>query len=240
MPASAASEPPTPDAGPVVPMQRVVRFVRQLSHDLRNHLNAAELQSAYLAEISEEEEVKTEVKRLRGMLSELGGSLQKLTASLAQIKLTEMPYGAADLIEDLQRKVEADFPEQAAAVEWDVAVQSNVMLEIDPQLLQQAIVELFRNAFQHERADGKITATARIDDGMFSFTLTEPKTNFEKPTENWGAEPFEAVGYGHYGLGLHRARGILLAHHGQLNARYDSTSSSLITGVVLPLSAGPA
>jgi hypothetical protein len=30
-----------------VAMPDVARFVRQLSHDLRNHLNAAELQSAF-------------------------------------------------------------------------------------------------------------------------------------------------------------------------------------------------
>ena len=46
----------------------VVRFMRQLSHDLRNHLNAAELQVAYLNELAESAEMKEEVKRLREMM----------------------------------------------------------------------------------------------------------------------------------------------------------------------------
>ena len=33
-------------------MPDIVKFIRQLGHDLRNHLNAAELQAAYLAEIN--------------------------------------------------------------------------------------------------------------------------------------------------------------------------------------------
>ena len=33
-------------------MPDVVKFLRQLGHDLRNHLNAAELQSAYVAELA--------------------------------------------------------------------------------------------------------------------------------------------------------------------------------------------
>ncbi|HET9856838.1 MAG TPA: hypothetical protein VFP99_03315, partial [Chthoniobacterales bacterium] len=54
---------------PGVPWVDMVNFVRQLSHDLRNNLNAVELQSAYLAELAEEGEMKTEVQRLREMVS---------------------------------------------------------------------------------------------------------------------------------------------------------------------------
>ena len=35
----------------------IVRFIRQLSHDLRNHLNAIELQSAYIGELERDEEL---------------------------------------------------------------------------------------------------------------------------------------------------------------------------------------
>ena len=72
----------------VVSWTDFVRFVRQLSHDLRNHLNAAELQSAYLGELAPDEEMKTEIKRLRQMMSELSGVLQKLSANVASPKLT--------------------------------------------------------------------------------------------------------------------------------------------------------
>ena len=44
-------------------MSELVKFVRQLAHDLRNHLNAAELQSAYLLEIAENNEVREEIEK---------------------------------------------------------------------------------------------------------------------------------------------------------------------------------
>src|SRR3954453_15190255 len=78
-----------------VPMPTIVNFLRQLSHDLRNQLNAAELQSAYLKEIASEGEIKAEVQRLRGMLGEMSPALQRLTTSLASPKLNEMSYVAA-------------------------------------------------------------------------------------------------------------------------------------------------
>ena len=41
----------------------IVRFVRQLSHDLRNHLNAAELQAVYIGESTGDAEIKEPVRR---------------------------------------------------------------------------------------------------------------------------------------------------------------------------------
>ena len=230
----AAKPNPAPKPEIQVAMPDVVKFVRQLSHDLRNHLNAAELQSAYLAEIAENSELKEEIKRLRAMMSEVGASLQRVTSALGAARLTPMPYGAADLVEDLRQKLAADYPDESATVEWSVQV-GDATLQIDPQSLQPALLELFANAFRHDRADGIISVETQIEKDRFVLTIREPKRSFECSTENWGREPFRRIGQGHYGLGLHRSRTIIEAHDGQLDARYDSPASFLITTVVLPL-----
>jgi K+-sensing histidine kinase KdpD len=217
-----------------VSMPEVVKFVRQLAHDLRNHLNAAELQSAYLMEIAESNDLREEIKRLRGMIAQVGGNLQELTAALSQPRLTQMPYAAKDFIEDLQQKLAANYPEEAAAVKWDAAAD-DATLNIDPQLLLPAFLELFANGFRHERAGGVISAAARTENGRFTFTLTEPKQNFQRSTENWGREPLRTLGQGHYGLGLHRTRAIVEAHGGEFSARHDKETSSLVTTVIFPL-----
>lgn len=221
-------------AGLRVPMPDVVRFVGQLSHDLRNNLNAAELQSAFLNEIVEDAEAKSELQRLRAMLSTMGNSLQRLTSSLAAITLTEMPYQAADFLQDLRAKIATDFPEQSASVRWSEKVGEASLL-IDPQLLQPALLELFANAFAHARNAGEITAEAKVAGEDFSFALLEPKTDFAGSTADWGREPFKRVGHGHYGLGLYRTRAIIEAHHGSFNVRYEAAASSLLTNVVLPV-----
>jgi K+-sensing histidine kinase KdpD len=224
----------TPNPDIQVPMPDVVLFIRQLGHDLRNQLNAVELQSAYIAELTEDPELKDEIKRLRAMVSEVGTSLQRLTSSLGAARLTLMPYGAADFVEDLRNKLAADYPNESAKIEWSAQVD-DANLEIDPQSLQPALVELFANAFRHDRADDVISVRARIEKDRFELTIQEPKRTFKHSTENWGREPLRSVGPGHYGLGLHRSRAIIEAHRGQLNARYDSPASFLITTVVLPL-----
>jgi K+-sensing histidine kinase KdpD len=237
---AAPTEPPSTSQPEIqISMSQVVKFVRQLAHDLRNNLNAAELQSAYLAEIAENSELREEIKRLRGMIGQVGVNLQELTTALGQPRLTEMPYAAKDLIEDLQQKLATGYPEEAANVKWDVA-PGDATLNIDPQLLLPALVELFANAFRHERADGVIAATARTEDGKFTFTLSEPKQNFQHSTENWGREPLRFLGQGHYGLGLHRTRALIEAHGAEFGARHDSQTSSLVTTIRFPLALSDA
>ncbi len=216
-----------------------VRFVRQLSHDLRNHLNAAELQAVYISELTGDAELKTEIKRLRATIAGLGAILQKLSADLGQIKPSLMPYRAVDFVEDLRQKFAHDFPQESAAVNWDVQ-PGDAALNVDPQLLQQALLELFANAFQHQRGQGPLAGTAKIDNDRFVFTLREPKAGFELSTENWGREPLRKISQGHYGLGLNRVRVIVEAHGGELHAHYDPTESVLLTTITLPLSAEPS
>lgn len=218
-----------------VPWVDTVRFIRQLSHDLRNHLNAIELQSAYLSELEGDAKLKGEVNRLREMISRLTTTLQKVSGALSEVKPNLISYRASDFVEDLRKKIVQEFPDKVPEISWDVQPGDAVLL-IDPQLLQEAIVELFANAFRHDRGEGAIVIAVKIDKDRFFFTLREPKTQFELSTENWGREPLRGASQGHYGLGLRRVRTIVEAHDGEMHAQYDPKGSTLITGLILPLS----
>jgi K+-sensing histidine kinase KdpD len=212
----------------------MVKFVRQLSHDIRNHLNAVELQSAFLAELATDDEIKDEVRRLREMVSTVGGGLQKLTAGLSQVKPTPISYKAADFVEDLKQKVAQELTDHANKITWDVQLK-DATLQIDPQLAQQAFIELFTNAFQHERNVKSIAATAKTDKGQFVFELQEAKAQFAASTQTWGREPLRNVSQGHYGLGLNRIRSIAEAHGGSFRAEYDRKTSMLVSTVIFPI-----
>ena len=220
-----------------VPWIDTVRFVQQLSHDLRNHLNAIELQSAYISELDANPELKGEIKRLREMISGLTALLQNLSRGVAEVKPDLIPYRASDLIEDLRKKVAHEFPNESSEITWEIET-GDAMLNVDPQLLQQAFSEVFTNAFQHDPGKGALVAAARIDGKRFVFTFREPKARFELSTENWGREPFREITRGHYGLGLNRLRVIMEGHGGEIHAEYDPKASTLLTTLSLPLARG--
>jgi K+-sensing histidine kinase KdpD len=212
-----------------------IRFIKQLTHDLRNDLNAIELQSAYISELEKDEEFKNELKRLREMVSGLASTLQGVSRAVGDVSPTQISYRAADFMEDLRTKIDHDFPAESAEITWDIQT-GDATLNVDPQLLQEALTEFFANAFRHDRGKGALLVNAKIDNNQFLFTLHEPKAHFDLPTQNWGREPLRKISLRHYGLGLNRARAIVRAHGGELHAQYDPKISVLITTLTLPLS----
>ena len=218
-----------------VPWENFVKFIRQLSHDLRNQLNAAELQSALIGELTTDEELKSEARRLRELVSQLGVTLQGLSTLVAEPRPTLLPYTVQDFITDLQKKIGHEFPEKGSMVKWDIS-SPGATLNIDPQLTEWAAVELFRNAFRHDTAGGEIHVKASVADQRFTLRIREPKAGEIDPTQ-W-MQPLQKVSHGHYSLGVHRARNIIAAHGGELTASFDPGSRMLTTTFSLPCSTG--
>ena len=220
-----------------VPWSDAVRFVRQLSHDLRNDLNAIELRSAYIGELTQDQELTSEVKRLRESVSDMNSTLQLLSRAVEEVTSTVITYPADEFLADMRTQIERNFSKENHEITWDVELQDGI-LNIDPQLFQEVFVELFANAFQHDRGKGALVARARISDGWLLFTLHEPKAAFSSETQNWGREPLRNIRQRHYGLGLNRIRAIIEAHGGELQAQYDPKAASLVSTMALPMSSG--
>jgi K+-sensing histidine kinase KdpD len=218
-----------------VPWSDTVRFVRQLSHDLRNDLNAIELQSAYIGELTQDQELTGEIKRLREVVSRLNSTLQLLSRAVGEVAPNLVTYQASEFLADMRTQIERSFSKENHKITWDVQLQDG-MLTIDPQLFQEVFVELFANAFQHNRGKGALVARARISEGRFLFSLHEPKAGFSSDTQNWGREPFRNIRQRHYGLGLNRVRAIIEAHGGELQAQYDPEAAALVSTMALPMS----
>jgi K+-sensing histidine kinase KdpD len=228
-----SSEAPTDSL--TVPWTDTVRFVRQLSHDLRNDLNAIELQSAYIAELTQDQDLTNEIKRLREVVSGMNSTLQLISRAVGEIAPNLVTYPAGEFLTDMRTQIERKFSKENQEITWEVQLEDG-MLNIDPQLFQEVFVELFANAFQHDRGNGALIAKATISDGKFVFSLHEPKAVFSSDTQNWGREPLRNIRQRHYGLGLNRVRAIVEAHGGKLQAQHDLKAATLISTMTLPIS----
>src|SRR6476660_7872194 len=82
-----------------------IRFIKQLTHDLRNELSAIELQSANISQLGENEEFKNELKRLREMVSALAPTLPRLPGAVGDVSPTQISYRAADSMEALRTRI---------------------------------------------------------------------------------------------------------------------------------------
>ena len=218
-----------------VPWERVERFVGQVAHDLRNGLNACELQLTFLAEISTDPDAVEEIKRLRETVSGMTKQLQNLRVATGGANAHTLEYPAADLLEDLQERFAKLHPEFAGRVDWQHAPDGELLALVDPELTLAAGLELLRNALHFAPKDARVTCRVRPEEERVVFGFEHPLAEAPSlPPESWGKTPLNSTRRGTYGLGLFRARRTLEAQGGELRFTYSPESQRLLATISLP------
>ncbi len=234
-----ASSPIPGVAAVEVPWPRVESFVGKLTHDVRNGFNAIELQVTLIGELSDDPEIKEEVKRIRQSLAGLTRQLQAVRAATGEPTTHLFPYPAADLLEDLRERLERQHADAAARVQWAMEAGA-ATVNIDPEQTLNAALELLGNALQHaaEGSTVRVETHAGIDGVAVAIHQGLAAAPVHPPAE-WGRTPLLSTRRNVYGLGAFRARRILEAQGGTLEYVYTEVDRALVTTFILPL-ADPA
>lgn len=214
----------------------VATFLRQLTHDIRNGLNAVDLQSAYMAELLPEGEVSDEMKRLRQMLRDITKSLQSLSRKLQEPQTMVIDCPASMMFESLQTRASEQFVEDAAKITWSGNVGEE-SVELDVERFCEAFMELLRNAFQFSERTADIRVNASTGKGVMNIEISERKAAPESSPEEWGLAPFVSTRRGGYGLGLFRVRAVCGAQNIGFRQRYDADAGELVSSLAVPFKA---
>lgn len=232
------SEPPSPfENGAAVPLPRLVNFVRQVTHDVRNGLNAIELQAAYISEIAPGGEVGEEVGKLRRMVAHVTADMQELSSRFGELRPVLVRYPVQEFLQGLKERVEEEFDTQAKRIVWEVKAGDEEM-DMDYNLLTDALMELARNAIYFREGDQAIHLTAWNEGPNVLFEVRQPRAQPVEGAAQWGRAPLMSSRRGGYGLGLFYVRRILDRLGGALDAGYDAGSGELKVRLTLPLN-GP-
>jgi nitrogen-specific signal transduction histidine kinase len=223
---------PNPPGEITIPLDRVARFVRQLTHDVRNGLSAIDLETAFIAEISADEEVLAELHKLREMISETAKMLRRVSQYFHPVIVHPIPWSAATVMQEIQKTAETEFPDEEVGFENRFQDES---VHIDLQLTLTVVLAVLRNSLQFRRDDSPVTVTGALLDGKPSIEIRERRTeNPIAPTE-WGVQPLLSTRPGGYGLELYQARQVVAAQGGSLDIEPDG--DQLVTRLVLPVEA---
>lgn len=231
-----------------VPWERVDRFLSQFTHDIRNGLNALELQLTLLGEISEEPDVREEVRGLRSNVAAIGRDLQAIRAVSAPVQPQRLDYPVADLLEDLRPRLRRRHAKPAEGLDWQVSPElADLAVPVDPELLFDALGRIFDNAVGFRAAPASplgFRATRTEDseaNSRLRLTFIEEDKAPPVPADlsTWGDQPLLTTRRGShaYGLGLFRARRIAEAHDGDLHVDYDAAARRLEVSIDLPMPA---
>jgi signal transduction histidine kinase len=219
-----------------VPFPRLVNFVRQITHDVRNGLNAIDLQSAYIAEIAGETEVSVELGKLRKMVAHVTRGMQELSGRFAELRPVIMEYPVEEFLEGLKERVGEEFETQAKRIVWEIKTGSQEMeMEMDYSLLTSILLELVRNAIFFREKDHPIHFTAWDEGAGVVFEVRQVHSEPVTDAKQWGVVPLDSSRRGGYGLGLFYVRRILDTLGGTLEPCYDKASGELRVRLVMPL-----
>ncbi len=220
---------------PAVPWERVERFVGQLTHDVRNGLNALELQLTFLGEISTDPEAVDEIKRLRGTLGNVTRQLQALRLATGGSASYPLEYPAAEFFADLRERFAKMHPGASEKVIWETLVEAEKFVLVDPEQTLNALLELLANALQFAPSAAppiRVQVSTSPEFATVRLLETQPVGPMI-PAEDWGRTPLLTTRRGAYGLGLFRARRCLESESGTLAVDYSSENHLLTTTVTL-------
>lgn len=217
-----------------VSFETIAGFLRLLSHDVRNDLNAVDLLTAYIQDISGAEPIRGELDQLRTAIRYGSERMHRLSRAfdIPRIEAIEIPVHV--LIEDLRSRMMASKPEADARLLWNVE-DENANIYVDPTLALEVFCELTDNALAFSTHESSVSVRVFRNEGdVFSWCFEQGMHEAPLHPDQWGRVPFLSARRGHYGLGLFRARRIIEAHKGSIEFSHDRRTERLSTVVHLP------
>ena len=220
----------------VVPFERLAKFVRQLTHEVRNGLSAVDLEGAFIAELATDPEIAEEVRKLRGMVTNTARMLRDISRNFQPMTIYPTPWPVATLMEELRERFQTQFSEEAQAEMVQMEFQLHgESVDVDLEELIGAVFQVFKNAFQFGENGTKLKFSVFVEGDQVVMEVREPKKSFESqvPPEEWGNTPLVTTRSGGYGLGLFHVRQVLEAHEGTFITRFSD--QALITRMSVPV-----
>jgi signal transduction histidine kinase len=216
-----------------VSLDLVDAFMRQLSHDVRNDLNAMDLLISYAEDLGAGEKAGSALEQLHGAVRYGCQRMVRISKAFQLPVPDSIPYPMDLLFEDLRDRLSVEMPELSSRLRW-VYSSGPCSALVDPALFLEAMTELMQNAAAFSAQESPVHVEARGDSGGVFWTIGQSAPLPFDGMQKWGLRPLESSRRAHYGLGLFRARRILSALDASLDFVHDLEDGVLRTEVSFP------
>lgn len=213
-----------------MPLAAVMAFLKHHLHDVRNDLNALNLETMLLDLHVTGGEGAESVRRIQELLHQSAGRLGTLSRKFSEASpnLDVLP------VQFILASWRDEWTSSGAKPEitWEASpVEASV--KVDPVHAGEVFREWLSNARQYASAVAVVSLSEQ--DGSVIFRLTERKAEpLGSDILEWGLRPFARPRKGSYGLGLWRVRNLARANGGTWRQRYSPEENSLVSEFSLP------
>jgi len=217
----------------VVAVERLEAFLRQLSHDVRNDLNAMDLLTSYVEDLQPIGSVREALGQLHDSVRYGSKRMLRLSRFVQKCESECIPYPSDLLFEDFRSRFKREKPLVFPRTVWERR-GARIVVPLDPELVMEALVELLDNALGFSPADSTVQVELETQSDGVLWRFTQSSTSCASGIESWGKRPLESSRPPHYGIGLFRARRIIAAHRGWLRFDKEKVAAALLSEVFFP------
>ncbi|BDD85674.1 two-component system sensor histidine kinase NtrB [Desulfofustis limnaeus] len=209
-------------------MAALGKMAAGIAHEIRNPLGTLKGFAHYfrnLTVMNDEGQAYADL-----MISEVD-RLNKTVSGLLQFARPRAPHlipvSLDELFERTLALMTSDFTQQGVAVR--VAGASQVIVEADPELLQQVLMNLLKNSIDAMAGGGTITLSVQEDTGQVRIRVSDTGCGMSEQDRERMFDPFFTTKKTGTGLGLAVSHQIVEQHGGSIDVETASGRGTTIT-----------
>jgi PAS domain S-box-containing protein len=201
-----------------------------VAHELRNPLAAINVASENIKRKVNDERVDKSLLNINRKVKESERIIENLLF-YSRVRppnfQTVRPY---DIINESIG--ESSFKEMSGTRLVDKGLKGikDVLIQSDGHQLKEVFLNLLNNAYDAvDKEHGRVELNARIDDGIFEFTVKDNGSGIKKDDLNKVTDPFFTTKSKGTGLGLSVTKQIIEFHNGSLNIESEEGRGTVVT-----------
>jgi len=204
-----------------------------IAHEIRNPLGGMELFTGILEQENLDSKQIEYVKKIKSEIQNLKQLLNEFLEFAGPKKLECEKVYVADLMSEIQDLLSEEIQQKKAS--WQVQIQPELdVIRADRFKLKQALLNLYRNAFQALPVTGEVSSRLRKNGtGIIMEISNSQSARVREEILEKIFEPFFTTKEKGIGLGLPLAKRIIEAHGGKLQCS-ENTNSHITFAIHLP------
>jgi two-component system nitrogen regulation sensor histidine kinase GlnL len=210
-----------------------------LVHEIRNPITALSIHVQLLEERLRSDSADRTTVELIGILkAEVHRLNHTLTsfrdfASLERLNLKSTD--AQDVLEDVARLIAPQANLQGVKMELRRSQETLPRVELDPEKIQQAVLNLVLNALEAMPGGGHLTLGTEVDDGILRLVVRDSGQGIPQEIQDHIFRPYFSTKGSGTGMGLALAEKLVRQHRGHLDFRTNPAGTTFT--IALPVNA---
>lgn len=215
---------------------------RSIAHEIRNPLNFISLSVDHIKEKYKPTD-NNDKEKFNSLISSIKQEIQRLNTLVENfldygkpLRLNRKEVDIGQLMNNVIELIHAKADNERIRITRDI--NTNQVLDADPELLKTCILNVILNAFQAMPNGGELSIKTELSDGKFQILISDTGTGIKKDEISKVFDPFFTTKKNGLGLGLSMTKRVIEEHGGEVDINSTEGKGSKVI-ISLPTGSNP-